>query len=329
MKKRIVFCLGLALCLSLVSCNRARPAGNAEKRTIKIAYAFANMDENNNRILNAQRQAVADVNEKRDDIFVEYFYTDGQLNVEKQMADVESLIQQKPDLITISAVDTVGSIPAAQAAHNAGILVVENRGMQDDSIDLHFMGMDEYSIQTITKEWVLAWLDDHPGTVLKTGLIYGNPIHTMQLLRCDAIKDLAKEVPDRIQILDERYGNWSTPEAMAITEDWIQRYPEMNYIATASDDLALGAANALAGANRNLDDVLITGVDGTVIGIELIETGKIDMTVKALMTRIQAIWLDVALQKIEGTMTGKTYNVGRDALIAIDSSNVAVYKNVD
>jgi ABC-type sugar transport system substrate-binding protein len=150
----------------------------------------------------------------------------------------------------------------------------------------------------------------------------------MQLLRCDIVKDLAKQVPDRIQILDERYGNWSTSEAMVITEDWLQRYPEMNYIATASDDLALGAANAVAAANR-LDDFVITGVDGTVIGAELVETGKIDMTVKALMTRIYAKWVDVALAMIEGTMTDKEFNAGRDTLVAMDITNVATYKNMD
>jgi ABC-type sugar transport system substrate-binding protein len=329
MKKRVILCLAAMTCLCLLfACNRPGRVSNSGKRTIKIGFAFANIDENNKRILDAIRLAISAINEKRNDIFVEFLYTDAQLSVEKQMADVESLIQQKPDWIELSAVDTVGSIPAARAIHNAGILVGDNRGMKDDSIDLNFLGMDEYSIQVMIKEWLFAWLNDHPDTVLKVGLIYGNPIHTMQLLRCDAIKDFAEEVPERIQILDERYGNWSTPEAMAISEDWLQRYPEMNCICTASDDMALGASNAVTAANR-LDEFLITSIDGTAIGVELVETGKIDMTVKALMTKIEGIWVDVVLAKIEGTMTDKDFSVGRDGLVAIDSTNVAIYKNMD
>jgi ABC-type sugar transport system substrate-binding protein len=322
-------CLAAALCFGVVSCNRAKSqADTSGKRVIKIAYAFSNIDENNNRALIAMRSAVAAINEKRSDIRVELLYTDSQLNVEKQIADVESLIQQKPDLINISAVDTVGCIPAARAVRDAGILVAEDRGMEDESIDFHFLGMDEYSIQAIIKEWLVAWLNEHPNEVLKIGLIYGNPSQTLQMIRHDAIKELAVEMPGRVQILDERYGNWSTQEAMAICEDWLQRYPEMNYMAAASDDMALGAANALAAVNR-LDDFLITGIDGTSIGVELVETGRIEMTVKALMTKIYAIALDAYLAKIEGTLSERSLTAGRDGVVAMDASNIAIYKDMD
>jgi ABC-type sugar transport system substrate-binding protein len=322
----------LVLVLGFAACNRQQPAssGSTEgKRNIKIVYAFANIDENNNRTLNTLRNAFNTINQQRSDIHVECLYTDGQLNVDKQIADIESMIQQKPDLIFISAVDTVGSIPAAQAVHNAGIKVMEDRGMQDDSIDLYFRGMDEYSIQEIVKAWVRQWLDEHPGVKLRAGLIYGNPTHTMQLLRCDAIKDLAQEIPDRLEILDSRYGNWSTDEAMKITEDWLQRYPEMNFISTASDDMALGVANALISAGHDPNNWLIIGIDGTAIGAQLVEEGKITMTVKALMTKIQTECAQVMLDLIEGKIQAKEYNVGRAGLIPMDITNVAEYKNID
>jgi ribose transport system substrate-binding protein len=329
MKKWIMLCLTVAVCFGVLSCTRTQPqADTSGRRAIKIAYAFGNMDENQNRILNAFRSAIAAINEKRSDIRVEFLYTDAQFSVEKQIADVESLIQQKPDLIQIAPVDTVGCIPAAQAVHNAGILVAEDRGMEDESIDFHFLGMDEPSIPPMIKEWLVAWLNERPNAVLKVGLIYGNPMQTLQLIRHDTIKELAVEMPDRVQILDERYGNWNTQEAMAICEDWLQRYPEMNYVASASDDMALGAANALAAANR-LDDFLITSIDGTAIGAELVETGRIDMTVKALITKIYAICVDSLLAKIEGTLSDRYFTAGRDGLVTMDASNVATYKDMD
>jgi ABC-type sugar transport system substrate-binding protein len=326
------FAACLVLVLGFAACNRQQPASSRSsdgKKSIKIVYAFANIDENNNRTLNVMRNAFNTINQQRNDIYVEFLYSDGQQNVDKQIADIESMIQQKPDLIFISAVDTIGSIPAAQAVHNAGIKVMEDRGMQDDSIDLHFSGMDEYSIQEIEKAWVRQWLNEHPGVKLKAGLIYGNPVHTMQLLRCDAIKDLAQEIPDRLEIVDSRYGNWSTDEAMKITEDWLQRYPEMNFISTASDDMALGAANALVSAGRNMDNWVIISVDGTAIGAQQVEEGKITMTVKALMSKIYTECAQVMLDLVEGKIQAKEYNVGRAGLIPMDITNVAEYKNMD
>lgn len=346
MKKVLALILVLAMAVSLAACAATATTGGSTaaetqaassaaetsttsgKRVIKFAYCFANLDENNKRNLDALQARVAEINSERDDIEVEFFYTDSQASVDKQISDVEALIAKDPDIMLISAVDTVGSIPAAQAAAAAGIIVVDDRGMQDNSISYMFQSMDENSIKEMKKQYIIKHLEENPDKVLYFGLIYGMPAQTQQLIRNDDVKELAKEMPDRVIILDERYGNWSTQESMAIVEDWMQVYPEMNAISAASDDMILGAINALSAANK-LDGFFTMGVDGTKIGIELVEAGKLTVTVKALMTKMATQCVDIAVKAVEGTFTEKYYTPGTDALVAVDKSNVAEVKSLD
>ena len=151
MKKIMAIALSLALAFSLAACggdsssasapaagsagsgSAASTAGGAKQ--YKIAYAFANMDENNMRTLTGLNKAIDEMN-ATGEYDIELIYTDSQSQVDKQISDVESLIQQQPDLILVSAVDTVGSIPCLEAVKAAGIIAVDDRGMDSDAKDL-------------------------------------------------------------------------------------------------------------------------------------------------------------------------------------------------
>ena len=325
MRGIFTFAAALALVLSFAA---RTPASAGEKRVITIGYAYANLDENNKRTMNAIEKRVAEVNAARDDIDVQFIYTDGQSNVDKQLADVEAMIAKKPDIVMVSAVDLVGSIPAARAVAEAGIICVEDRGMKDPAISFQFQGMNEIDIKNMKKEWLKKYLADNPGKKLQFGLLYGLPAQVLQLIRNDDIKELAQEMPDRVVILDERYANWSTQEAMAITEDWMQRYPEMNAYSAASDDMILGAINALASAGT-LEGTVTVAVDGTRIGMQLVDSGKLSMTVKALQNISYSKFVDICIEAVEGKFKEKYYSPGTDALVTVDKTNVADYKDIN
>jgi ABC-type sugar transport system substrate-binding protein len=128
-------------------------------------------------------------------------------------------------------------------------------------------------------------------------------------------------MPDRVIILDEKYGDWDTEKAMNITEDWLQSQPDMNYICAANDIMALGASNALVAAQKK-DAVLVTSVDVTEEGVNRIKEGQLDLTVGAQI-KDNAQMIDVILGIIEGTYTEPTYTVQQ--VYAVDQSNVDKY----
>lgn len=301
----------------------------ADVKQIKLAYAFANIDENNQRTMNAIKAYVEELN-AAGKYNIEFIYTDSQSQMDKQIADVESLIQQKPDLINVSAVDTAGVIPCLQAVVDAGILCVDDRG--SDAADIYtyeFNGFNEDGIGELKAQAMKDYLDANPEAHLNVGCIYGMAAQVLQLQRIECIKALAEdpEYSDRITILETQYGDWSTDKATSITEDWLLKYPEMNCIVTASDDMGLGAVNALNASGKK--DFYVDGVDGTKIGIELCEAGtQYYVTIAANQTLIQKDWVDTALAAIDGTFTEKEYKCPASCFEIVTRDNVAEHAKV-
>ena len=70
-------------------------------------------------------------------------------------------------------------------------------------------------------------------------------------------------------------------------EDWIQAYPEINFVCAANDIMALGASNALVSAGIK-DNVILTGIDLDG-GPQLIKDGKQDLDVGASILDLSLI----------------------------------------
>jgi ABC-type sugar transport system substrate-binding protein len=294
-------------------------SAGGEKKVIKIAWTDDTMDQTRAVMLDAAKARVKEINEERSDIELQLTYYDAQASVDKQISDVETALLDKPDVVIFSSVDTVGSLPAVQQIKDSGAKILDIRDIgRSDLVDCVFYGSDEATYAAATTQWLKNYLNANPDVVLKVGLIYGAAAQTQQFARCDLVKTLAEEMPDRVQVIDEKYGNWDTQTAMNITEDWMQSHPDMNYICCANDIMALGASNALVAAKKKAD-VLVTGVDVTDEGVQRIKDGQMDCTVGAQLKDYGQM-IDVSLGLAEGTYTDPTYTV--KTVYAVDQSNV-------
>ena len=310
--------------------QKADSAAAGEKQKILIGFATNTIDQNVQRNLNGLLKAADEVNASRDDVEVEIIYTDGQASVEKQLADVESLIVQAPDAVILAGVDTSGSIPAAEALHNAGIYCMEIRGMESDAIDLKFAGSDEYAITEMVADWYKEQLDQDPDLKLNAVLIYGYAGQSAQLVRHDGFKKLVEEYPGRVNILDENYADWKTDNAQKLMEDWLQLYgDELNCVVSASDDMSLGAVNAMKAAGWTCDDVIISSIDGTSIGMDLIAEGWVDVDTKMLMSRRGSIQVDLIVKALSGEFTDNYYNAGAECTVCVTADNLDEYRDLD
>jgi ABC-type sugar transport system substrate-binding protein len=296
--------------------------GSAGKRVIKVAYSLDNLDATEKSIVDATEARVAALNRSRSDIHIEFSLYVASANVDKQISDIKTAVLKKPDVLIVSPVDSVGVLPAVQAARSAGVKVIDRRpGTKVEPLyDLRFFANDEPRYAAATVEWIKGWLDEHPGKVLHTGLIYGEPAQTAQLLREDAIKNLAKEMPDRIKIVATAYGKWLTATSQNITEDWLQAHPDINWIAAANDIMATGVSNAVVGAGKK-SQILISGYDATIGGAKRIVKGTQDFSVGcpvAAYGKVVDAAVDLELGKVKGK---KDYVVPQ--LDAVTKANAA------
>lgn len=291
------------------------------KQTINIAWCDDTLDATRSLMLEACKKRVEEINAERDDIEVVLNYYDAQASVDQQISNVETAALTKPDVFVFSCVDSEGSLPCLQTMKDTGASIIDIRDMGSDLVDVVFYGSDEETYKAAVQDWIRNYLDENPDVNLKCGLIYGKASQTLQLIRCDLMKELAEEMPERIEIVAEGYGDWDTQKAMGIMEDWIQAYPEINFVCAANDIMALGASNALVSAGIK-DKVVLTGIDLD-SGPELIKAGKQDLDVGASITDNDQI-MDIAVKLATDTWDGgNTYTL--DAVMRVDASNIDAY----
>ena len=297
-------------------------------KTINIAYSVDTIDTNQAKASEGMQEAVAAFNESSDTTEVVLTQYDAQGSLNKQLSDIKTALVKEPDVLIVSAVDPQGILPAVREAKAAGVKVIDRRPSDPAApeYDVAFQMSDSGSLSAATKEWLIGYLEANPSVNLTAGVIYGAPAQTAELQRVDVIKEVAEEMPDRIEIVAENYGNWQTATAQNLTTDFLQAHPDINYIASANDIMALGAANAIKTAGKT-DSVMLSGYDLTTDGIERVKNGEQTFDAGVPIKDGGAQLIQVAIGVAEGTYTEKTGSV--EPVYAITKDNVDTVADLD
>lgn len=338
MKRFIALFLALILGMGLIACSSSQtpvsedpsasssgesPSAGREKIKIGVSYALLNEVKMIGHEL--WMRAVDEFNATNTEYEVEVIFTNADNSNDKQIADIETLMASDCDVIRVDAYDIDGAVSICETVADAGIPILEVHGVKSDKIDVMGVGFDGASIGMIYAYEVQKLLIADPDLKLKIGYIQGNPAMANAMLRITGAEWLVEQYPDRVEILDVKYANFKTDEAMAVMEDWLQAYPEMNAVFSSSDDMAIGVINVLKSAGR-LDDFIVTGIDGTAAAIEAVEKGEMLCTAILNQEFVQNKWLEVCV----GLATGKEFdqymNLGTEAVFGVTTANIAEAK---
>jgi ribose transport system substrate-binding protein len=243
--------------------------------------------------------------------------------VDKQIADVESLIQLKPAVIIIRATDSDGAVPALEACDEAGIPTIDSGFGTNHSNTLKLL-QSQYNLCTLQAQYCIDWLKANPGKKLKVGYIWGVQGVSSTIDRYNGWKEpLLKAYPDRVEILAEKVCNWSATETMAAVEDWLQAFPEMNAIIAMSDEMAIAAANVLQAAKKTLNDCIVVGIDGSPNARKCLEEGTLSATVYTSKKAEARFTIDYAERIIKGEkFAGQTIDPGQKISALMTKANI-------
>ncbi|MBN2979958.1 MULTISPECIES: substrate-binding domain-containing protein [Cohnella] len=262
------------------------------------------------------KSLVESMQEKADELNVELLVMDSQDKIEEQLNQVDNLISQKVDAIILNAVDMVGSSPAVDRVKEAGIPLVEAITFTENENYDVFVGTDPEQSGVMMGE-ILAELLDGKGNV---ALLQGQIGHSAEITRGAGLqKALFDKYPD-VKLVTEQTANWNRDEAMSITEDWLQRFPELNAIAAQNDEMAMGALQAVEAAGRT--DILVVGIDGIADALKAVKEGRMAATVLDNVTEEGKRAIEVAVGLIEGEKFEKKELVD---YVPINKDNVDQY----
>lgn len=325
MRKIATILLVICLIFTFAACGPATSA----KKTITIDFAWLMQDAMMSKLWTTVQASAAAYNTAHPETNVVVNMLNAESKVDKELANVEAFIVQKPDVIVIISTDTKGSIPAYDAVKKAGIKCVMALKMADTTeFDLKIIGYDHYKAGQLQAESLEKYIQANPSVNLKIGYLDIDPAVTDAVGRYLGFKEnfLDKHKTDgRAEEVAHVSGMWKTDVSMAAVEDWFQAHPDLNCVVAANDLMAMGAIEAAKGAKK---DLLVLGMDGMDTALQAIKDGTLLMSVYSDANKVGDGLFNECLKVALGTQTQKEVNLGTVSLITVDKSNVDQYLTV-
>jgi ribose transport system substrate-binding protein len=259
MRKFIVLILGFA-CVLIAACDNGQktdsPATETETKTIRIGFSQVTTAEPWRVLFNREMRAEAAKHEN-----IELVIADGQDRTEKQVADVETFIRQRMDVIMISPKESAGLTGAVEQASAAGIPVfVLDRGVATENY-AQFVGANNLEIGQMAGRYVVDLLGGEGAASGKIVEIWGGMGSTPAQERHQGFAEFVDAEPGIERLVDRQDADWKQDRAYNIMSTALKGHSEIDLVYAHNDPMAFGAYLAAKDAGRE-SDIRFIGIDG-------------------------------------------------------------------
>lgn len=223
---------------------------------------------------------------------------DGRYDPMVQNNQAETAIQTKTDAIIINPMDYEANIDVVTMANKAKIpVVVTNARLNTDQMTSEVVSDDVLGGYLEAKA-VLEKMNCQGNVVIIEGPKGGSG----EIQRGQGNdKAIAECGPGKIKVLERKTANWSRAEALPLMENWLQKHRgQIGGVIAQNDEMALGAIEAIKGANLNVKDFAIAGVDGVSDAIRAVQAGEMVSILQDAHAQMQGS-IDVALRAVKGS----------------------------
>ena len=225
---------------------------------------------------------------------------DSNLDVDKQISDIDQLVSQGVDGIIVFPLDAQAVIPAVERARDAGIKTIGvNVSLEDPEVaDVApfdaSVNQGTEQMATETAEFVIDQLGGQ-GNVLGVGIGFPVPVIDYQMaVMEEAVTAGGLTWLDKVDNpTDDSAG------AQPVVEQALLRFDDLQAIMAYNEPSALGAYAAVNAAGRT-DDILITGANGTESGVAAVEAGEIAATWDLLPWKQGVTFVNVLRALLDG-----------------------------
>jgi len=185
-------------------------------------------------------------------------------NIEEQTRLVEDWIVKKPDAFVFVPVDYKALVPSVEKVNKAGIPFINFNNRMAGGQYVTYIGSDDEHIGYMISKYLFAAMRNE-GKVI---YIDGVPASITAQNRKKGFERALKETPG-IQLLASQPGNYRRLPAVAVMENLMQRFPEIDGVVAANDDMAVGIAEALEAAGRG-GKTKVVGIDAILVAVDSI-----------------------------------------------------------
>ena len=237
----------------------------------------------------------------------------------QQLADIETLVNIKPDAMIINPFHSTGVLPAVSKVHEANIpLTVVNCALDAQGAPFTFVSCDvensgykagfelakSYDEKNGWKPEVKALVlsaaaQEQESDLRRWGMLAGYNDYMLE-----------KYGKSNLKIVAYRYYNWQPEPAMNETLDALQANPDIDIIFSACDGGAQGVVAALDSINKS-GQILVTSIDARKSVLKWIKDGdKGIVSTVANDPRMMGKWaVYLAAKQAKGVTTPATFYV--------------------
>lgn len=174
----------------------------------------------------------------------------------KQVSDIEDMMATRNiDGLVILPFESEPLTSPVKAVKDAGKWVtVVDRGLSQPNIEDLYVAGDNTAFGRVAGEYFKENLPSGSKVVVLRGI----PT-TLDNERVAAFE--AAIEGSGIEVLDKQHGNWNRDDAFTVMQDYLSKYPQIDAVWAADDDMAIGVAEAIAQAGRT-DQMWIIGGAG-------------------------------------------------------------------
>lgn len=177
---------------------------------------------------------------------------DSKYDVDKQVSDLESLINDEYSGILISPIDQNATESGISKANEAGIATACIAQSQDN-VDFRYI-VDEYKYGQVIAANAVDWINDNLGDLetVKVAIISQDNVEDT-IKRGDGVQETLEADCPNVEIVARQAGD--TPEGgLKIIESVLAQHPDLNVVVATNDSGGIGGYQAMVNAGFTGDD---------------------------------------------------------------------------
>jgi ribose transport system substrate-binding protein len=248
-----------------------------------------------------------------------------ELDVEKQMEIVETLIQSKISALCVTPSGSKEIVPAIVKANRSAIpvIVVDTRvdpqTLQEAGGNVAaFIGSDNFEGGKLAGEY----LQNRLGQKGKVAILEGIPGHETGDSRLRGFRQALANYPN-LQIVSSQTANWERDQGYNVFQNILQSHPDVQALFACSDLMALGAIEAIAAAGKT-GKIIVVGFDALPEAREAVKKGTMDATIAQSPLKMGAIAVESASRLLKGEAVTPSVSVKIQLVTKTNLSSEAV-----
>jgi ABC-type sugar transport system substrate-binding protein len=253
--------------------------GPAPVAAQEIGVTISNFNDN---FLTLLREAITAAAEEHEGVSVQF--EDAQLEVGRQLSQVENFVASGVDGIIIAPVDGDSTVSMTAVAQQAGIPIVYTNNLPVNLAELPpdqvFVGSDETESGRMQGEEVCRQLQEAGADSAEAVVLLGDLSNPATRLRTESAKEgFAAAGCDFIEVVDEQTATWQRSLATDLMTNWLTAGIQPDVVVANNDEMAIGAIQAMKSVGIDMEDVVVSGIDATQDALAAMAAGDMDVTV--------------------------------------------------